>query len=184
MGPRGPLLGGVIITVALERSTVSEEHTSVAVSRTIDAPAGVLFAILTHSANHAAIDGSAMVREAPSDTVLSGVGDVFTMRMHNDEMGDYEMDNHVVEYEVDRRVAWEPVLRGASRPEDQSEIGVRAHHRWTFDLDATGPDSTLVTETFDCTRSPEWLRKAVRGGERWVDSMSLTLEKLEQLTRT
>jgi hypothetical protein len=44
-----------------------------------------------------------MLREAPRDVVLSGVGDVFAMKMHNDEMGDYEMSNEVVEYELNRR---------------------------------------------------------------------------------
>ncbi len=67
----------------------------VSVSRTIEAPADKLFGLLTHSANHPLIDGSGMLREAPSDVVLSRVGDVFAMRMHNDEMGDYEMSNHV-----------------------------------------------------------------------------------------
>ena len=66
-----------------------------------------------HSANHPLIDGSGMLREAPSDVVLSRVGDVFTMKMHNDEMGDYEMSNQVVEYELNRRIGWEPVLPSA-----------------------------------------------------------------------
>jgi hypothetical protein len=43
--------------------------------------------------------------------------------------------------------------------------------------------STLVTETYDCSRAPEWLRKAVKGGARWVASMTATLEKLDVLSR-
>ena len=43
-----------------------------------------------------------------SDAVVTGVGDVFTMRMYYSEHGDYEMDNHVVEVEQDRRIGWEP----------------------------------------------------------------------------
>ena len=158
-----------------------ESTRTVSVSRKIRAPAETLFTLLRHSANHPIIDGSGMVKEAPSDTLISRVGDVFTMKMHNDEMGDYEMDNHVVEYELNRRIGWEPVLRAASRAEDQSSIGDRARHRWVFDLVADGPGSTFVTETFDCTHSPAWLRKAVKGGARWLDSMAATLEKLEKL---
>jgi hypothetical protein len=37
-----------------------------------------------------------MLREG-SGGVISAVGDVFTMTMHNDEMGDYEMANYVVD---------------------------------------------------------------------------------------
>jgi uncharacterized protein YndB with AHSA1/START domain len=155
----------------------------VSVSRTIAAPAGKLFGLLAHSANHPLFDGSGMLREAPSDVALSRVGDVFTMKMHNDEMGDYEMANHVVEYEPDRRIGWEPVLIAASREEDQADIGDCAHHRWSYQLTPVDSGSTLVTEIFDCARSPEWLRKAVKGGDRWIPSMTASLEKLDTLSR-
>jgi hypothetical protein len=36
----------------------------------------------------------------------------------------------------------------------------------------------MVTETFDCSSAPEWLQKAVRGGEQWRGSMVKTLENL------
>ena len=89
------------------------------------------------------------------------------MTMHNDEMGDYEMANHVIEYEPGRRIGWEPVLKAASRPEDQADIGDRSEpHRWSFEFTALGLASTLVTETYDCTRAPDWLRKAVKDGTR------------------
>jgi len=156
---------------------------TVSVARTIAAPAGTLFGLLTHTANHPVIDGSGMLREAPGDFVVCRVGDVFTMKMHNDEMGDYEMANYVVEYEPDRRIGWEPFLLAASREEDQADIGDRAHHRWSFELTPTGPQTTLVTEIYDCTLAPEWLRKAVKGGTRWIASMTATLENLDTLSR-
>jgi hypothetical protein len=86
----------------------------VSVSRTINAPAKRLFNILTDTANHPIIDGSGMVREPLPDVALCGIGDVFSMRMYNDKMGKYEMRNHVVEYEDDRRLVWEPVLAASS----------------------------------------------------------------------
>ena len=155
----------------------------VSVSRTIDAPAEQLFALLADPANHPLIDGSGMLRQGSGD-VVTGVGDVFTMAMHNDEMGDYEMANHVVEYEPGRRIGWEPVLKAASRPEDQNEIGDRsAPHRWSYELTPLGPASTLVTEIYDCSQAPDWLRRAVKGGTRWIDSMTVTLERLDELSR-
>lgn len=155
----------------------------VSVSRTIGAPAEKLFGILARPDRHPLIDGSGMLREATSDEVLTGVGDVFTMAMHNDEMGDYEMSNYVVQYDLNRRIGWEPTLRAASRQEDQAGIGDRSEpHLWAFDLVPVDAGSTLVTETYDCSRAPAWLRKAVRGGERWRESMTLTLEKLDALS--
>lgn len=148
----------------------------VSVSREIKVPAEKLFDFLAHPANHPLIDGSGMLREG-SGGVISAVGDVFAMKMHNDEMGDYEMSNHVVEYELNRRIGWEPVLRAASRPEDQADIGDRSEHRWAYQLTPLGPRSTMVTETYDCSRAPEWLRNAVKDGARWSDSMTATLGK-------
>jgi hypothetical protein len=149
----------------------------VSVSRTIPAPAKRLFSILTHTANHPIIDGSGMVREPVPDVELCGVGDVFLMSMYNDKAGKYEMRNHVVEYEDGRRLVWEPVLAASSHPE--AEIGVSARYRWGYDLTPEGSERTIVTETFDCTDSPEWLKEATKGGDNWIDAMTATLEKLE-----
>jgi hypothetical protein len=154
--------------------------TPVSVSRRIQAPAAELFAVLADPARHPGIDGSGMLRRAGGSQTIGGVGDVFTMSMHNDEMGDYEMANHVVEYEQDRQIGWEPVLKAASRPEDQDGIDDHGGHRWSFELTPVAQDVTVVTETYDCTRSPQWLRTAVKGGQRWVASMTTTLEKLDE----
>jgi len=153
---------------------------SVSVSRRIGAPPPDVFAVLADPARHPGIDGSGMLVQAVGHPVISRAGDTFTMRMHNAELGDYEMTNHVVEYVPDQRIAWEPSLSKASRAEDQPDIGSRNLHRWTYELTPDGPDGTLVTETYDCTRSPDWLRKAVKGGQRWVAPMRETLEKLER----
>src|SRR5579859_5741026 len=111
----------------------------VSVSRRIDAPAAVLFALLADTANHPALDGAGMLRAASPAVVLTAVGDVFRVKMHNDWMGDYEIANQVVEFEPGLRIAWEPVLVAASRPEDQAGIGGKAHHRWSYEL---RPDGT------------------------------------------
>jgi len=85
----------------------------------------VVFAILADPARHCEIDGSGMVRKATGHEPIRAVDDTFGMAMHNDEMGDYEMLNYVVEYEQDRRIGWEPVLARASRPEDGPGHAVR-----------------------------------------------------------
>ena len=61
--------------------------------------------------------------------------------MHNAEMGDYEMTNHVVEYELNRRIRWEPVLSAASCAEDEADIGNRTGHRWMYELAPIGPNT-------------------------------------------
>jgi hypothetical protein len=153
----------------------------VAVSRTIASSARDIFRILSDPGSHCLIDGSAMLREYASDSVITGIGEVFVMNMNNTEMGDYEITNHVVDYEPDRRIGWKPVLSGASRAEDSEDIGIRNRHRWIYELTPSGPGITLVTEIFDCSASPAWLRKAVANGKRWVEAMTTTLERLDEL---
>src|SRR5262249_27106695 len=84
------------------------EYQPVRVFPPIEAPAGALFGVLADPRRHLDIDGSGMLRGAASDAVINGVGDVFTMRMYYSEHGNYEMNNHVVEFEPDRRIGWEP----------------------------------------------------------------------------
>src|SRR5579864_6393446 len=95
----------------------SNECGTVAVSKRIEAPAEKVFAILADPSSHQQLDGSGMLREPVAPARISAVGDNFVFKMHNDEMGDYEMTNRVVVFEPDRAIAWEPVLTGATRPE-------------------------------------------------------------------
>ena len=148
-------------------------------SRRIDASAERLFAFLADPTNHPAIDGSGMLREAEQRGPIAGIGDEFVVKMHNDEMGDYEITSHVVQYELNRRLSWEPVLTAASRDEDQAELGDRAGHRWGFELTPSDDGSTIVIETFDCSQAPEWLRKVLDNGKRWTRDMTVTLEELD-----
>lgn len=153
----------------------------VSVSKEISASADSVFAWLAQPARHPDFDGSGMLQHATSGDVITGVGDTFIMRMHNDEMGDYEMINHVVEFEVGRRIGWEPALLPAGRGEDEGEVGERAGHRWLYQLEPLGREATLVTESYDCSHAPEWLQKAVKGGQRWEVAMTTSLERLDRL---
>ncbi len=154
---------------------------TIAVSRDIPASAGRIFSVLARPAAHPDVDGSGMLRTAIGDVVISKVGDVFAMNMFNDEMGDYVMENRVVEFEPERRIVWEPIMRSIGKPEFQSDVGQPAHHQWGWQLEALGPGRTRVTELFDCSRSPDWLQKAVKGGERWRPEIEASLENLERL---
>src|ERR1700689_2815876 len=90
------------------RLVADDDYQPVTVSRRICAPARHIFQVLADPARHAEFDGSESLRGAGSAEVISGVGDVFVMRMYFPHLGDYEMNNHVVEYEPDRRIGWEP----------------------------------------------------------------------------
>ncbi|WP_436792837.1 SRPBCC family protein [Actinospongicola halichondriae] len=156
---------------------MTEPQSPMSVSRSIAAPAAVLFAHLTRPEDHPAIDGSGLLL-GTNHQVLSGVGDVYEMRMCNDFLGDYVIENNVVEFERDRLIAWEPVLKETSHPEAQSNIGVRAHLRWRWELTPQSDGETLVTESYDLSRSPKWLHEATKEGEDWREAMETSLENL------
>jgi hypothetical protein len=157
------------------------EFEPVAVSRRIEAPASEIFRVLADPRRHLEIDGSGMLRGAATDAVITGVGDVFTMRMYYSEHGDYEMNNHVVEYERDRRIGWEPEAgRGHPDTEPGSTAEARWGHRWSFDLVSDGPAATIVTEIYDCSAAPEEERAGMDNGRIWTKSMAETLERLDR----
>jgi hypothetical protein len=149
----------------------------VEVSRRIAAPPRAIFEVLASPAGQAAIDGSGMLQGAVTTTPVSAVGDVFVMAMRSSKWGDYEINNHVVQYDADRLIAWEPHA-GNGHPEADLP---RHGHRWTYRLAPDGPDATVVTETYDCSRAPRRLQLDVSTGELWRESMMATLERLDAL---
>ncbi|GAA4720739.1 polyketide cyclase [Phytohabitans rumicis] len=155
------------------------EELPVRVSRRIEAPAAVIFQVLANPARHLDLDGSGMLRGAASDKVITGVGDVFVMRMYYTRHGDYEMDNHVVEYEQDRRVGWEPAP-GRGHP-DRGSPDAQWGQRWSYELVPDGPEATVVTEIYDCSRVSEGERVSMQDGRVWIESMTRTLLRLDQI---
>jgi hypothetical protein len=151
----------------------------VSTSLRIAAPASVIFDVLASPRRHIDMDGSKMLRGSDSPDV-TGVGEAFVMNMYFEPLGgDYQMINHVVEFERDRRIAWEPE-NGPGHPEHGAP-NARWGHRWGFDLQPEGADATLVTEWWDGSGLPEG---EAEDGRQWLPSMQNTLQCLEGLVVT
>jgi hypothetical protein len=162
---------------------MAEESKSLEVSRRIGAPAALLFDILSNPQRHIEFDGSDMLRGAVSDGPISAVGDTFDMRMNR--LGrEYLMINHVVEFEPDRRIFWEPAPGDvATAGGEPSRVGIPPGYRWGYILTPDGEDATVVTEVFYYVSS-ELLREDggwINGTSPVIDSMSASLGKLEKL---
>jgi uncharacterized protein YndB with AHSA1/START domain len=161
---------------------MASENEPITVSRRICAPASEIFQLLANPGRHRDLDGSGMLRGLVSGTTISRVGDVFVMQMYFAELGDYQMINHVVEYEPDRRIGWEPEAgHGHPNAEPAADRPARWGQRWSFELTPDGPDATVVTEIFDCSRVPEDEQVDIDYGSIWVDDMRQTLDRLDQL---
>lgn len=170
------------LQTAYEDLTADETYEPVAVSRRIRASAHDIFQILADPSRHSELDGSRSLRGAASTAMICGVGDVFVMKMYFPHLGDYEMNNHVVEYQPDRRISWEPEAgQGHPAASPDSPEPARWGHRWSYELTPDGPDATIVTETYDCSRAPRDERARMDDGKVWAASMARTLERLDAL---
>jgi hypothetical protein len=166
---------------------MAEQSKTVEVSRRIEAPAALIFGILANPQRHMDFDGSHMLRGAVANRPISGIGDVFTMKMNR--LGrDYLMFNYVVEFEPDCRISWEPAPGDLpTAGGDPSRVGTPAGYRWGYLLTPDGADATVVTEIFDCG-SDEDRQTLLREGGEWIngsnsvqESMTASLERLEKI---
>ncbi|MFC7402803.1 SRPBCC family protein [Citricoccus sp. GCM10030269] len=111
----------------------------VTAERVINAPADVLFELIADPARQPEWDGNDNLAEAAPGQRVTAVGDVFTMALTKDGA---VRENHVVEFEEGRRIAWQPATAGEEP----------AGHRWRWELEPTGEGRTLVRQTYDWTK--------------------------------
>jgi len=151
---------------------MSEDRDVVTVERTIPAPAERIFAVLRDPARHREIDGSGTVRDAKGESAPLEMGSRFGMSM---KMGlPYSMVNTVVEYEPDRRIAWQTTGPGP--------IGRHVGGRiWRYELEPVD-GGTLVKESWDITQESVVTRPVVRLGAKTTSrNMAATLERIEEV---
>src|ERR1700691_5303953 len=86
----------------------------VSASRRISARPSAIFDVLVDPSRHSEFDGTEMLRGCNSRPLITKVGDSFSMKMCLRDLREYEMLNVVVDYELNRRIAWEP------RPGDEA----------------------------------------------------------------
>ena len=147
----------------------------VSVERVIPAPPEAIFDLLADPSKHSVIDGSGSVIEpkegAPPRLSL---GSKFGMAM---KIGlAYSMESTVVEYEENRRIAWQP---RPSYPVVGNLFGGRI---WRYELEPV-EGGTRVRESWDI--SQERFKFMVRGAAGQTrKAMAKTLERIEEILTT
>ncbi len=141
------------------------------VERVIPAPAATIFAVIADPSRHQEIDGSGTVREAAGGSQQVTLGSTFGMSM---KLGiPYSMENEVIEFEQDRRIAWQ------TRPSIKFMRRFVGGRIWRYELEPV-EGGTLVRESWDI--SQERVKKAVQPMRaRTREAMAKTLERLEQV---
>jgi uncharacterized protein YndB with AHSA1/START domain len=112
----------------------------VSVERVVPAPADRIFDLLADPRRHSEIDGSGLVREAFQGPDRLSAGAVFGMNMQMG--GRYQMVSTVVEFEENRRLAWQP------RPTSAVARKLAGGRIWRYELEPV-EGGTLVRETWD-----------------------------------
>ena len=146
----------------------------VSVERVIAAPASAIFAVVADANRHPEIDGSGTVVKTKSGTPQKlSLGSTFSMSM---KMGvPYSMSNTVIEFEQDRRIAWQTVLPGPLG----RLVGGRV---WRYQFEAV-EGGTKVTESWDISKDKQafFLRRG-KAGSGTAAAMTKTLERLATIT--
>jgi len=143
------------------------------VERVIAAPAEAIFALLADPRRHKDFDGSGMVRDAKRVPDHLTLGSKFGMSMR---LGvPYSMTSTVIEFEPNRRIAWQTFAPGVSKALAGGRI-------WRFELEPVD-GGTLVRETWDI--SQEKVKAVVRPARaKTIVGMTKSLENIEKMLAT
>jgi uncharacterized protein YndB with AHSA1/START domain len=138
----------------------------VSASREIAAGAERIFALIADPAAQPGWDGNDNLAGAPAGQRVRRAGDVFTMTLTRGAI----RENHVVEFEEGRRIAWTPAEPGREPP----------GHLWRWELEPAGPARTRVTHTYDWTRLNDEGRLP-RARATTADRLRASLDRLAAL---
>jgi uncharacterized protein YndB with AHSA1/START domain len=154
----------------------SQQHTVVSVDRVIQAQPAALFAVVADATRHPEFDGSGQLVKAKDGAARHlALGSTFGMAM---KMGvPYTVTNTVIEFEQDRRIAWQTVLAGPLG----RFLGGRI---WRYELEPV-EGGTLVTESWDLSQDKQaFFLKNPKIGQHTAASMSTSLDRLADITES
>jgi uncharacterized protein YndB with AHSA1/START domain len=119
-------------------TTQQEAPRVVSAGREIAAGPGRIFELIADPAQQPRWDGNGNLATAPAGQRVRAAGDVFTMTLTRGGI----RENHVIEFEEGRRIAWMPAEAGRRPP----------GHLWRWELEPIGASRTRVTHTYDWTQ--------------------------------
>ncbi len=150
----------------------TENDDIVTVERFIAAPPEVIFALLVDPRQHQVIDGSGSVRDAKGEAQRLHLGSTFGMSM---KIGvPYFMESTVVEFEEDRRIAWQ--TRGPTW------LGRQVAGRiWRYELEPVD-GGTKVRESWDLSEESAITKPfAKKAAAKTRTNMEKTLARIDEL---
>jgi uncharacterized protein YndB with AHSA1/START domain len=138
----------------------------VSASREIAARPGQIFELIADPTQQPRWDGNDNLAEAPAGQRVRRTGDVFTMTITHGSV----RENHVVEFDEGRRIAWKPAEPGQEPP----------GHLWRWELEPIDGSRTRVTHTYDWNQLTDENRFP-RARATTADKLRASLDRLAAL---
>jgi uncharacterized protein YndB with AHSA1/START domain len=138
----------------------------VSASREIAAEPGQIFDLIADPAQQPRWDGNDNLEAAAPGQRVHRTGDVFTMALTHGGI----RENHVVEFDEGRLIAWRPSDPGQQPP----------GHLWRWELEPIAAARTKVTHTYDWTELTDE-RRFRRAQATTADKLQASLDRLADL---
>ncbi|WP_428838937.1 SRPBCC family protein [Mycobacterium kyorinense] len=146
-----------------------EDSRVVSASRDIAAPAARIFELIADPSQQPRWDGNDNLAEAVAAQRVRRVGDVFKMKL---TLGTVR-ENHVVEFDEGRRIAWRPSEPGRRPP----------GHLWRWELEPLDDTHTRVTHTYDWSRLTD-KNRLPRARRTTPERLLASLDRLAELAES
>lgn len=141
----------------------------VSASREVQAPAAAIFELIADPARQHEWDGNENLAAAAAGQRAQAVGDVFVMTLTTGA----DRENHIVEFEEGRLIAWLP-----------SEVGKRPPgHLWRWELQPLDDGQTRLTHTYDWTNLTDE-KRLVRARSTTSDRLQASVDRLAALAES
>ena len=141
----------------------------VSASREIAADAARIFELIAEPTRQPEWDGNDNLSEARPNERVRAVGNVFTMTTTKGNV----RENHVVEFEEGRLIAWRPAGVGEPAP----------GHLWRWELEPLDDERTQVTHTYDWTELTDE-KRFERARSTTADKLQASIDRLATLAES
>ena len=154
------------MATCFDASMTDDAPRVVSADREIAANAEQIFELIADPVEQIRWDGNDNLAEAAAGQRVRALGDVFTMTTTKGIV----RENHVVEFEEGRRIAWKPAEPG------REPFG----HLWRWELKPLDSGRTLVTHTYDWSALTDESRFA-RARATQPANLQASLDRLNDL---
>ena len=146
--------------------TEPDPSTVVSASRQVRADAATIFELIADPAHQPRWDGNDNLDVAAPGQRVRAVGDVFVMTNTSGNV----RENHVVEYDEGRLIAWRPSEPGKPPP----------GHLWRWQLEPVDDATTRVTHTYDWSQLADE-KRLERARSTTSDKLKASVDRLAAL---